>query len=51
MIERDDILAREIIRENTAGKDPGLALADDFLAELELRLEQIKMKERFGAND
>jgi hypothetical protein len=43
MIERDDILAREIIRENTAGKDPELALADDFLGELELRLEQVKV--------
>jgi hypothetical protein len=51
MIERDDILAREIIQENTVGKVLELALADNFLGELELRLEQIKMKERFGAND
>ena len=43
MIERDDLLAREIIRENTAGKDPELALVDDFLAELDQRLDQVKV--------
>lgn len=43
MMERDDLLAREIIRENTAGKDPELALVDDFLAELDLRLDQVKV--------
>ena len=39
----DDILAREIIRENTGGKDPELSLVDDFLEELDMRLEQIKV--------
>ncbi|QNB47773.1 hypothetical protein BR63_16740 [Thermanaerosceptrum fracticalcis] len=41
--DEDDILAREIIRENIGGKDPELSLVDDFLEELELRLEQVKV--------
>lgn len=41
--DKDDILAREIIQENTGGKDPELSLVDDFLEELELRLEQVKV--------
>ena len=41
--DRDDFLAREIIREYTGGKDPELSLADDFMEEIDLRLEQIKV--------
>ena len=41
--DKDDLLAREIIRENTGGKDPAVALADDFLEEIDLRLEQVKV--------
>ncbi len=41
--DEDDVLAREIIRENTGGKDPELSLVDDFLEELELRQEQVKI--------
>lgn len=41
--DKDDILAREIIRENTGGKDPEIALVEDFLEELDLRLEQVKV--------
>jgi hypothetical protein len=40
---QDDNLAQEIIRENTGGKDPELSLVEDFLEELELRLEQVKI--------
>ncbi|MCX7923844.1 MAG: hypothetical protein N3B21_17810, partial [Clostridia bacterium] len=41
--DNDDILAREIIQENTGGKDPEITLIDDFLEEIDLRLEQIKI--------
>ncbi len=41
--DKDDILARTIIQENTGGKDPELSLAHDFLDELDMRLEQIKV--------
>lgn len=41
--DKDDILAREIIQENTGGKDPELSLVYDFLEELELRVEQVKV--------
>jgi hypothetical protein len=40
---RDDLLAREIIQENIGEKDPEIALVDDFLKEIELRLEQVKV--------
>ncbi len=44
MIEdRDDILAREIIRENTAGKDPEISLIEDFTDEIDMRMDQIKV--------
>lgn len=43
MNDKDDLLAREIIQENTGGKDPELSLIDDFLEELEMRLEQVKV--------
>ncbi len=43
LYDDDDILAREIIRENTGGIDPELSLVDDFLEELEMRVEQIKV--------
>lgn len=43
MIDQNDILAREIILENTGGKDPEITLAEDFLDELDLRLEQVKV--------
>lgn len=42
-LDKDDILAREIIQENLGGKDPDLALAEDFREELDFRLEQIKV--------
>ncbi|MEQ8200527.1 MAG: hypothetical protein ABRQ24_03775 [Syntrophomonadaceae bacterium] len=41
--DKDDILARSIIQENTGGRDPELSLAHDFLDELDMRLEQIKI--------
>ena len=41
--DKDDILAREIIRENTGGKDPEIALLDDFHDEIEMRLDQVKL--------
>lgn len=41
--DKDDILAREIIQENTGEKDPESSLVDDFLDEIELRLEQVKI--------
>ncbi|NLD47481.1 MAG: hypothetical protein GX660_09815 [Clostridiaceae bacterium] len=41
--DRDDILAREIIKENTGELDPELSLVDDFLNEIELRLDQVKV--------
>ncbi|MDD2215440.1 MAG: hypothetical protein PHR60_04195 [Eubacteriales bacterium] len=43
MIDKDDLLAREIIRENTGGKDMELSLVDDFLEELDLRLDHVKI--------
>ncbi|WP_418791814.1 hypothetical protein [Phosphitispora sp. TUW77] len=42
-IDKDDMLAREIIKENTGGKDPELTLVEEFLEELDLRLEQVKV--------
>jgi len=44
---KDELLAREIIQESTGDRDPELALVDDFLAELELRLEQVKVYHPF----
>lgn len=41
--DKYDILAREIIQENTGGKDPEFTLVYDFLDEIELRLEQVKV--------
>ncbi len=44
MIEdRDDVLAREIIRENTSGKDPEITLIEDFTDEIDMRMDQIKI--------
>lgn len=44
MIEdRDDILAREIIQENTGGRDPEIALIEDFIDEADMRMDQIKI--------
>ncbi len=40
---RDELLAREIIQENTGERDAEIALVEDFLQEIELRLEQIKI--------
>lgn len=40
---QDDILAQEIIQETTGGKNPEQALVDDFLAEVDGRLEQVKV--------
>ncbi|MEW6624060.1 MAG: hypothetical protein AB1420_13180 [Bacillota bacterium] len=42
-IDKDDMLAREIIQENTGEKDPEMSLVDDFLEELDMRLEQVKV--------
>lgn len=41
--DKDDRLAREIIEETTGGKDPSLSLVDEFLEELDIRLEQVKV--------
>lgn len=41
--DKDDILAREIIQENSSGKDSDITLVDDFLDEIDLRLEQVKI--------
>ncbi len=41
--ERDDLLARSIIQENSGGKDPEISLVEDFLEELDTRLEQAKI--------
>ncbi|MDD3270315.1 MAG: hypothetical protein PHX14_13435, partial [Syntrophomonadaceae bacterium] len=41
--DRDDILARAIIQENTGGKDPEISLTHDFLDELDMSLEQVKV--------
>ncbi|MEG3070246.1 MAG: hypothetical protein RQM92_04865 [Candidatus Syntrophopropionicum ammoniitolerans] len=43
MFERDDLLARKIIQESTTGRDPEQDLVDDFMTELDLRLEQVKV--------
>lgn len=41
--DRDDILAREIIKENTGEKDQETTLAQEFVKELGMRLEQVKV--------
>jgi hypothetical protein len=41
--DRDDLLAREIIQENTGTKDPELALIHDFLEEVDLRMDQVQV--------
>lgn len=41
--DKDDILAREIIKENTGEVDPELSLVEDFLNEIETRLDQVKV--------
>ncbi|NLL67970.1 MAG: hypothetical protein GX236_09795 [Clostridiaceae bacterium] len=41
--DRDDLLAREIIQEFTGSKDPEISLAEDFMEEIDLRLEQVKI--------
>lgn len=41
--DKDDIIAREIIKENTGEIDPELSLVDDFLNEIEIRLDQVKV--------
>lgn len=41
--DRDDMLAREIIQENTGGKNSELSLIDDFLDEIDARLDQVKV--------
>jgi hypothetical protein len=44
MIEdRNDILAREIIQENTGGRDPEITLIEDFMDEVDMRMDQIKI--------
>jgi len=40
---RDEILAREIIQENTGEKDLEQSLVEDFLYEIDMRLEQVKV--------
>lgn len=41
--DKDDILAREIIQENIGEKDPDIGLIDDFLDEIDIRMDQIKI--------
>ena len=41
--DQDDLLAREIIQEYTGGKDPEISLAEDFMEEIDPRLEQVKV--------
>jgi hypothetical protein len=41
--DKYDILAREIIQENTGEKDPELSLVEDFFNEIDMRLEQVKI--------
>lgn len=41
--DRDDILAREIIKETTGEADSETTLAYEFLKELDMRLEQVKV--------
>ncbi len=41
--DREDILAREIIRQMTGGKSAEFALAEEFLEEIDVRLEQVKL--------
>ena len=41
--DQNDRLAREIIQEQSGEKDPELALIDDFLEEIDMRLEQVKV--------
>lgn len=44
MIEdRDDVLAREIIQENTGGKDPEITLIEDFTDEVDMRMDQVRI--------
>lgn len=42
-VDKDDILAREIIKENSGNIDPELSLVEDFLNEIEVRLDQVKV--------
>jgi hypothetical protein len=41
--DRDDLLAREIIQENSGNKDPELSLIRDFREEVDFRMEQVKV--------
>jgi hypothetical protein len=41
--DQNDRLAREIIQEQSGEKNPELALIDDFLEEIDMRLEQVKV--------
>lgn len=43
MEDRDDVLAREIIQENTGGKDPEITLIEDFTDDVDMRMDQIKI--------
>lgn len=43
MVDKDDLLARQIILESTGGKDIELGLVEDFIAEIEVRLDQVKV--------
>lgn len=45
--DRDDILAREIIKENTGEKDQEITLAEEFLKDLGMRMEQVKVYHPF----
>jgi len=42
-IDKDDILAREIIKETTGQRDPQLSLVEDFINEIEIRFDQVKI--------
>lgn len=41
--DQDDLLAREIIQEYSGGIDPEISLAEDFIEEIDKRLEQAKI--------
>jgi hypothetical protein len=41
--ERDDALAQAIIQENTGENDPEITLIDDFVDEIDVRMDQIKI--------
>jgi len=41
--DSDDVLAREIIQENTGERDAEITLIDDFVDEIDIRMDQLKI--------